>query len=244
MADNIKVPPFCSVKGESILFNQDGEFRFYIPEKMFETKLCEIEGEIVKIFGLIGYAIFDNKDKVTKTYTQFNFPSSFYSKPDEMVIEKELKLTKNSNVKDYRILKYHKGSPIILNYMISEDNENLNAFYKALTYGNIPNEIPYDKLQNYFLDNIKLTGSDYDVGLQVIGLVISSMCRSQDKIEIPFRLSGETNMNKYNMVNIREIPRMNSPYTAFTSEVWDDAVINAVTVKANKASPMEKIMMD
>lgn len=241
--NQIKVPPFCALKGESVVFNQDGVFKFFVPEKMFENKLCVLEGELANLFGLIGYAVYDKNGKVTKTYTQFNYPASFHSKPDSIEIAKNLKLTKNSKEQDYRILLYHKDAPIVLNYWLAESNADLALFYKALQYGSIPNEIPYNELQNYFLDNITITGAGYDVGLQVIGLVISELCRSQDHIEVPFRLSKEKDYTKYQSVNIREIPRVSSPFAAITSEMWDDAVINAITVKSNKKSPMEKIMM-
>ena len=51
-------------------------------------------------------------------------------------------------------------------------------------------------------------------------------------------------MNAYNMTNIRDIPQISSPFTALTSERWDDAVISSITNKNDKESPIEKIMMD
>ena len=46
------------------------------------------------------------------------------------------------------------------------------------------------------------------------------------------------------MVNIREIPQNVSPFTALTSERWDDAVISSIITNGNKESPLERIMME
>jgi hypothetical protein len=51
-------------------------------------------------------------------------------------------------------------------------------------------------------------------------------------------------MNEYRMVNIRDIPREVSPFTAFTSETWDKALVSSIVVGNNGESPLEKIMMD
>ena len=98
--------------------------------------------------------------------------------------------------------------------------------------------------QNYFLKKIQLTGNGYDVSLQLIGVVFSELCRSLKNNETSFRLSKNNDMNAYKMVNIREIPRNVSPFTALTSETWDEAVVNSIVTKSDKESPLEKIMMD
>ena len=36
-----KIPLFVKRSGESILYNDDGEFRFYVPEKQFDLKVAK-----------------------------------------------------------------------------------------------------------------------------------------------------------------------------------------------------------
>lgn len=240
----MQMPSFLKEKDMSYIFSNDGCFKFYVPEKFFDTGLAVLTGEIVSLFGILTYAIFDKNDKLVGKLRNFYFPSTFESKPDDIEILRGVKLTKNSKEQDYRVLKYYKDGIIVLNKEISQDSSNLDKFYKALQYGNIPNTVPYNELQNYFLKNIQLTGNGYDVSLQLIGIVFSELCRSIKNSDIPFRMSNSDDMTAYQMVNIREVPQNVSPFSAITSERWDDAVISSITTTNTKESPLEKIMMD
>lgn len=240
----MELPSFLKIKDQSFVFANDGTFKFFIPEKYFSTKLAEVQGEFVNLFGICTYAIYDKNDKVIGSLHNFNYPVSFLTKPDDIEVVKRLKLTKNTDEEDYRVLKYYKDGIIVVNYEISENADNLDTFYRAIQYGNIPNTVPYNELQEYFLKNIRLTGNGYNVSLQLIGIVFSELCRSMKDSSVPFRMSGTNDMTAYRMVNIREIPRDVSPFTALTSETWDKAVMNSIITKSNKESPLEKIMMD
>ena len=96
----------------------------------------------------------------------------------------------------------------------------------------------------YFLRNIQLTGNKYSVSLQLIGVVISELCRSRKDIDVPYRLSNTNDTNNYQWISIKDIPRGTSPFTALQSEEWDKAVISSIITDANRDSPLEKIMMD
>ena len=241
----MELPSFIKQQDQSFLFKNDGIFKFYVPERFFTTKLAEFNGEFVSIFGILTYAIFDKNDKPIGKLRNFKFPTTFLTKPDDIEILKQVKLTKDLDPQDYRVLKYYKDGVIVVKNEIAEDAANLDKFYAALQNGAIPNSIPYNELQDYFLDNIKLTGNDYNVSAQLIGVIFSELCRSSKDRSIPFRLSNSDNMNDYRMGSIKEIPRIISPFTAITSEVWDDALISLTTTEnTSKESPMEKIMMD
>ena len=150
-------PSFIKVKDNSYVFANDGTFKFYVPEKYFSNKLAEFSGECINLFGMLSYAIFDKNDKVIGKLRTFKFPISFLTKPDEIEIAKGITLTNNNRPDDYRILKYHKDGVIVVNYNIAEDAENIQRWYSALDTGALPNNLPYDELQNYFLRNIQLT---------------------------------------------------------------------------------------
>ena len=198
----------------------------------------------VFLFGIFSYAIFDKNDKAIGKLRTFKFPISFLTKPDEIEIAKGIVLTSNNKPSDYRILKYHKDGVVVVNYNIAEDAENIQRWYSAIDTGALPNNLPYDELQNYFLRNVQLTGNKYSVSLQLIGVVISELCRSRKDINLPFRMSGSDDMNNYQWMSIKDIPKGTSPFTALQSEEWDKAVISSITLDTNKDSPLEKIMMD
>lgn len=237
-------PSFIKVKGNSYVFANDGCFKFYVPEKFFSNKLAEFVGECVSLFGVIPYAIFDKSDKAIGKLRNFKFPISFLTKPDEIEIAKGIALTKNNKPEDYRIFKYYKDGVIVVNYNIAEDAENIQKWYSALGTGALPNNIPYNELQNYFLRNVQLTGNKYGVSLQLIGVVIGELCRAKNDIDTPFRMTNSTDMNNYQWIAIKDVPRGTSPFTALQSEEWDKAVVSSTITDSNKDSPLEKIMMD
>lgn len=237
-------PSFIKVKENSFLFANDGTFKFYVPEKYFSNKLAEFVGEYINLFGMLSYSIHDKNDKPIGKLRTFKFPISFLTKPDEIEVAKGLVLTSNNKPEDYRILKYHKDGVIVVNYNIAEDAENIQRWYSALDTGALPNNLPYDELQNYFLRNVQLTGNKYSVSLQLIGVVISELCRSRKDADTPYRLGGSKDSSDYQWMSIKDIPRGTSPFTALQSEEWDKAVISSMTTDVNSESPLERIMMD
>jgi hypothetical protein len=241
---DVDTPSFIKVKGDSYVFANEGTFKFYVPEKYFSNKLAQFVGEYISLFGMLSYAIVDKNDKAIGKLRTFKFPISFLTKPDEIEVVKGITLTSNNNPSDYRILKYHKDGVIVVNYNIAEDAENIQRWYSALDTGALPNNLPYDELQDYFLRNIQLTGNKYSVSLQLIGVVIGELCRSRKDIDTAFRLTDSNDMNNYQWISIRDIPKGVSPFTALQSEEWDKAVISSIIADTNRDSPLEKIMMD
>lgn len=240
----MNTPNFIKVKDNSYLFANDGTLKFYIPEKYFSNKLAEFIGEYISLFGMFSYAIFDKNDKPIGKLRTFKFPAMFLTKPDEIEIAKGITLTNNNKPNDYRILKYHKDGIVVVNYNIAQDSENIQKWYSALDTGALPNNLPYNELQNYFIKNIQLTGNKYGVSLQLIGVVIGELCRSKKDIDTPFRMSDSNDMTAYQWISIKDIPRGTSPFTALQSEEWDKSVISSIMIDDVKDSPLEKIMMD
>ena len=240
----MQTPDFISVKGTSFVFNKDGWFKFFVPEKYFGGRIAKFVGENISLFGVIPYAIFDKNDKPVGKLRTFKYPISFLTHPDEIDTVKNLTLTKNNAPEDYKVLKYRKGGVIVVNYNIAEDSDNIETWYSAIDTGSLPINIPYNEIQDYFMQNCLLTGNNYKVSLQLIGVVISELCRSKKDISKPFRLEDNPDMNAYQWISIKDVPRDVSPFTALTQEEWDKAVISSITTKNSKESPIEKIMMD
>ena len=89
-----------------------------------------------------------------------------------------------------------------------------------------------------------INGDKYNMPLQIFGLLFSEQCRSDKDIDVPFRLSGSTNMNAYQSIGVKEVSKKISPYSALTSENFDDSIVHSVMNKDKKVySPLEKVLM-
>jgi hypothetical protein len=241
MAGNT-IPKFLKKDGDALLFNNDsGEFVFYVPEIYFDRKNAIIIGEYVNLIGILDYAIFDAKGN-HGGLKPFRFPTVFLSKPSTIEKLKDVKLTATSSKQDYRLLKYKKGDQIVVSTKVPQSIVNTEEFYGLFLGGKLPTTIPYDKLHEYFIENIELNGAKYGVTTQLFGIVISEICRDPSNLSRPFRLAKSKSMYDYVAVNIKDCPKYVSPYVAITSENWDESMVNAILNKDPKYSPMEKLL--
>lgn len=235
-----QVPKFLKRDGEALLFNQEGEFVFYVPEKQFTKSIATIEGRYVSLLGLINYAIFDEKGKHGGLRT-FKFPTIFTCRPDKIEKIKNIKLTEHIAPQDYRLLRFKKGDQVVTSVKVAQDVENSEQFYKLFLSGDLPTTIPYDKIQDYFLENIQLNGANYGLNIQLMGIMISEAARKTNDPRTLFRHTNIKNMTEYSLINVKDIPKYVSPFTSITSENWDEAVMNATLNKNSNYSPLEKL---
>jgi hypothetical protein len=108
--------------------------------------------------------------------------------------------------------------------------------------GDIPNTIPYDKIQNIIIENMDINGNNYKVTLQLWGIIISEICRAANNQEIPFRLSKSNDMHAYKSISIKDVSRMDSPYAAINTENFDISMVRATLSDKESTSPLEKIL--
>lgn len=239
---NGNLPPFLKKSGNSILYNGDGEFFFYIPEKYFERNIAYYVGDIISTLGVMDYAMSDAKGKLGPLHP-FNYPTRFETQPNKVNKLKGVKLIKESTPMDYRVLVYHKDDPIIVNVYVPEDVSNVEDLMKLFVIsGFIPNTIPYDQIQYYFLDNAKYNGINYGVTLQLFGIVLSEICRSKTDVNKPFRLSKDADMNDYNSISIKTVSKLISAYSAITSENFNEAVVFASLNDKDVTTPLERVV--
>lgn len=240
MEENL--PPFLKQQGDSILFNGDGEFYFYIPEILFTRELARFNGEYISLLGIMSYAMKLPNGKMSEL-KNFNYPTRFLTKPYKTEKLTGVKLTKETDEDDYRVLCYKKGDAIIVDINVPKDIENCEDFLNMfIITGRIPSTIPYDQLQNYIVDNYLYNGYKYKISLQMFGIIISEICRSKNDISVPFRLSKETNMKNYKAVSIKTIPKLISSYSAFTSENINEAIVYASMNSKKVQIPLERIV--
>ena len=238
------LPSFLKRDGDSILFNnEDGFFAFYVPELYFgkNKNLAVITGDYINIFGILDYAICDGEGKWSEL-KPFKFPTVFLTQPREIEKIKNVKLTSYIEPQDYRVLKYFKDDAIIMSTKVPQDTQFIEDFYNLFLFGHLPTTIRYDEMQNYFIENITLNGGKYgNIPTQLIGVVISEMCRDPKDFSKPFRLGDMRDMTDYYAASIKEIPKLVSPFVSLTSENWDEGVMNAISMDQSKESPLETI---
>ena len=242
MESKYKVPAYIKRDGESLDFNIEGEFVFYVPEIYFERKFAEIVGDNVNIMGMLNFAIFDEKGKHNGLQT-FNYPTMFITIPDKIEKVKSLKLTKDSDETDYRLLKYKKGSKIVKSVMLEQKVSNADILLGMFMTGKLPNTIYYSTIFNYFLDNIALNGESYKLNAQLFGILQAEVCRSKDDIKTLFRHTDMKSMTNYQYIPMKQMSKFTSPFASITSENIDESIVNAVLSDGAKYSPLEKIMI-
>lgn len=236
------VPSFLVKSGDALLFNEDGEFIFYVPEIYFDRGDAIITGEYVNIIGIMDYAIFDKNGK-SKGLKRFYFPSVFLTKPYQMDKMKNVKLIESQDPRDYRLLRYKKGDAIVVSTRVPMNATNIEDFFRIFLTGKIPTTIPVDKLQEYMIDNCTYNGESYGVNIQIFGILIGVMARARNDPSKAFRHTKWTDPTNYQFLPIREIPKYISPSQSISSENWDNAIVGAIMNPTDVESPMEKLMM-
>lgn len=240
-----KIPNFLKRDKDKILFNGEGQFIFYVPEIYFERNCAIIIGDMVNLIGILDYTILDKNGKNNGLHL-FRFPTVFLTRPGEIEKIKDVQLTKYSDRQDYRLLKYNKGDEIVISVRVPQLADNIDQFYKMFISSKLPTTIPYDKLYEYFPENVRLNGNDYGINLQLFGIVTSELCRDPKDPKKLFRHTDMKDMTAYRFINIKEVPNYVSPFTAITSENWNESMINAINSKDGEAkySPMESLFVD
>lgn len=237
-----KLPQFLKREKDSILFNGDGEFFFYVPEKFFDLNIATYIGANINILGVLNYAIKYKDGKMSDLKT-FDYPTRFLTHPYKVDKIKNTKIIKESKAMDYRILTYRKGDAIIIDTSVPQSLQNVEDFIKLFVInGHIPNTIPYDKLQSYFIDNITYNGSNYGVALQLFGIIVSELCRSNKDINTPFRLSRDTDMKDYNAISVDSVAKLISPYSAINSDNFNESMVYACMNNKKVQIPLERVL--
>lgn len=245
----MKLPRFLSLRGNSLIYNEPNKtFVFYVPENYFKNtskiSIAEIYGQYVSMIGLCNWAIIDENGK-RSDLKPFNFPTMMLCKPSTIEKVKNLQLD-NTEPSDYRLLKFKQNDEVVSQIEVPQLLDNVEMVFKmAVITGKIPTTIPYDKLWEVLVTSASLNGFSFNVSVQLFGVLFSGICRDTKDISKMFKETSMKNMNDYRPINVNMVPKYISPYTAITSENWDDAVRAAVIMKDKENipySPLEKIV--
>lgn len=245
-----KIPPFLKRNGEALLYNGDGQLLYVIPEKFFETKCAYQYGSYYCIIGVFNYLQTSKTGAKIGKVKPLNYPTMFMCKPSltQMKVsgvELNKKFGSFDDDTEYRILYFNKGDEVVHSVFTPELLDHVEEFFRMFFItGKIGNTIPYDKMHEYFKENINLNGNDYHISAQMYGIIISETCRDKDNVSIPFRNGKniDTDMHGFKTISVKENPNYIDPYVSLTSEQWDESLMSAIMLKDDKNSPLEKIM--
>lgn len=237
-----QVPKFLKRDGDALLFDEDGQFVFYVPEIYFDRGDALIKGEYVNLLGILDYTIYKSNGS-NIGLKRFYFPTVFLCKPSRIEKVKNLRLKQATEVQDYRLLIFEKGDAVVVSVKVPQNITNVEDFYRIFLTGKLPTTIPYDKLHEYFVEAMSLNGSSYGMSLQMFGIVVSEMCRSKTDVSKAFRHTKFTDMMDYRAISIKDLPKYISPNSSISSENWDLGVIGAIMNPTEVNSPMEKLLM-
>lgn len=239
------LPSFIREENDQLIFNSDTEEMVaYIPEKYFERKVAEQEGEFINIIGIFDYTVQNLKTGKNIGLKRFRYPTIFTTRPSVTEKVKDLRLIKQAGVSDYRILRYRKDDIVVNNTKIVRFIGNVEKMFNLFfILGCIPNTIPYDEIGDYMFEAMDIYGDSYGVNAQVMGIACSEICRAKDDVNIPYRLSKTKDLHEYQSFSIKNVSKFTSPYTALISEDFDESVLYAMMNENPKDTPLEKILV-
>lgn len=233
---------FFKTINDKVVFTGDGELIYYVPEKYFDIKAAETVGEKIFTMGMFTYAVFDKNGKRI-LLKPFNAPTMIQCIPNSITKESNYLLEGTKEEKAYRLLHFKNGDELICSTKVPVDIAVLEKFVDIFKGGNLPENIPYNQVQDYVLKNAELCKFDYKVSAQVIGIVISEIYRYEKDLTKPFRIANTSDMLAYKAISIDKVPKYTSAFTAITSDNADEAIAAAMTTKGHGDSPLEKIVM-
>ena len=233
---------FFKTVNNKIIFTGDGELIYYIPEKYFDIKAAETIGEKIIVMGIFTYALFDKSGKRV-SIKPFNCPTMIECIPNIVNKESNYHLEGTKEAKPYRLLHFKNGDELICSTKVPVDIAILEKFVDIFKGGNLPEYIPYNKVQDYIFKNAELSKFNYGTTNQVAGIVISEIYRYEKDLSKPFRIANTNNMYEYKAISIDKAPKYTSAFTAITSDNADEAIAAAMTTKGHSDSPLEKIVM-
>lgn len=238
------LPNYLKKDNNKCFFMGDGELVYYVPEKYFELSIAAVIGEVVEAMGIFPYALFDKDGKLIHV-KHFKHPTIITCKPSKIEKVNNFTVEGSRSPKSYRVLHFVKGDELMSAVAIPATVENVEKFVNLFMRGNLPDYIAYDEiLLDYVIQNAIINDFSYKVSNQIIGMVISELCRDPNDLSKPFRYTKMEDMTNYKMIKIMDAPKYTSPYTAITSENPDEAIAGAIITTGTGASPLEKVMMN
>ena len=221
---------------------------FYVPKQYTEKELAIDCGESFQAFGIMYLRTFSAMNKPNELEI-LKLPNmlSFYP------VEKEnRKITLGNELEaDYIVLKFYKGNKIFPS-AIKCDNASPENFLNMLLGGQIPKNIPYDKVIDIFLKVFIQNKIGLPAPSIMLEMIISEVYRYAGDNSLKYGQHLAKNFDpkkkqlEYSLANVRTICKNNSSFAGISFENMDEMITSAINNKkynrTETKTPLEDVI--
>ena len=248
--------PFIKEKDDVSYYSGTGELLFFIPERYFsdtKTSIAVVNGAYVSTVGIFDWALMDDHGKMGPI-RPFKFPTIFVCKPGRIEKMKNYSIN-DTTPRDYRVLHFKDGDEVVSNMNVPKLIDNVEATFRmsVMVENKLPQTIPYDKLHEYFPENMSLNAKGYGINMQMFGFMMTGLCRDPKDPSVEYRhsaayreaLKNHKPLTSYRQISVTDIPKFVSPYASLTSQNWDESLMAAIQMSEDgndKVSPLERVV--
>lgn len=237
----MKWQDFCKKDKDSYVFNLDNqEMVYFIPEEYFIMGVAQIVGDYIETLGVFNYTIYEEENKSKIGLKNILYPSKFQCKPSTIEKVKQIRLLKESEPTDYRVLTFKKGDKCIINDNTISSITNVVDFMRVLSSGKLPNTIPVSDIWKLIVKNSNINNIRYPVNIGIIGMIARELTVDKDDEKTLFMTKKDRGEYGYRFISITDKPRTTSPFTAMISEDFNKSIIYAMNNNRSKYSPLER----
>ena len=221
---------------------------FYVPKQYFEKELAMDCGESFNAFGIMYLRTFSSMTKANELEI-LKIPNIISFFPTE---KENRKITLGRNEEDdYVVLKFYKGNKLFPS-AIKCDNGAPENFLNILLGGQIPKNIPYDKVIDLFLKVFVQNKIGLPAPAVMLEMIISEVYRyaGDNSLKYGQYLAKHYDPKKkqldYSLANVRTICKNNSSFAGISFENMDEMITSAINNnKYNRSetkSPLEDVI--
>lgn len=235
-----------STKNGSVVLN-DTYCEIYIPMFYFDKnyRFSENLGDKISTFGIVNVGVFTSGKL---TYIDLMKMPSWI---DLHVYDSEIRDINLPafGITSCKVIKYFKGNEIF-NDSLVVDSENAQTYLRFITFGKLPNSIPYSKTFQTWMKNQNMNHVNFGVSPLILEVILAVAYRYKENNAIKFaKIIGKPDSKvseyDYNMASIRSICQYSSTFSAITFEDMDSMITASINrlrdKKEESESPVEAL---
>ena len=221
---------------------------FYVPKQYVEKELAIDGGESFQAFGIMYLRTFSAMNKPNELEI-LKLPSMLSFYPAE---KENRKMTLGGEMEeDYIVLKFFKGNNLFPS-AIKCDNGAPENFLNMLLGGQIPKNIPYDKILEIFLKVFEQNKVGLPAPAIMLEMIISEVYRYSGDPSLKYGQHLAKNFDpkkkqlEYSLANVRTICKNNSSFAGISFENMDEMITSAINNNKYKRTetktPLEDVI--
>ena len=221
---------------------------FYVPKQYVEKELAIDGGESFQAFGIMYLRTFSAMNKPNELEI-LKLPSMLSFYPAE---KENRKMTLGGEMEeDYIVLKFFKGNKLFPS-AIKCDNGAPENFLNMLLGGQIPKNIPYDKILEIFLKVFEQNKVGLPAPAIMLEMIISEVYRYSGDPSLKYGQHLAKNFDpkkkqlEYSLANVRTICKNNSSFAGISFENMDEMITSAINndkyKRTETKTPLEDVI--